>query len=91
MLVLASPSVSINQYKTWTGEERHVTFIFLRLRNVKLMCIVHAQKLSLLFFRKHAFVSFCKTFEVNQQLYLKQTLLFSFLYRGVSIYWSFRA
>ena len=38
----------------WTGEERHVTFIFLRLRIVKLMCIVHAQKFSLLFFGKHA-------------------------------------
>ena len=52
----------------WTGEERHVTFIFLRLRNVKLMCIVHAQKILSFFFRKHAFVSFCKTFQVNQQL-----------------------
>ena len=33
----------------WTGEERHVTFIFLRLRNVKLMCIVHAQKILFFF------------------------------------------
>ena len=33
----------------WTGQERHVTFIFLRLHNVKLMCIVHVQKFSLVF------------------------------------------
>ena len=48
------------EHVKWTGEERHVTFIFLRLRNVKLMCIVHTQKLSLLFFRKHAFVKLSK-------------------------------
>ena len=43
------------------------------------MCIVHAQKILSFFFRKHAFVSFCKTFQVNQQLLLKTNVIILFL------------
>ena len=40
---------------TWTGEERHVTFILLRLRNVKSLCTLFMRRNYLSgFFRKHA-------------------------------------
>ena len=50
MNTLPQPIIDINWYSV----------------HCSIMCIVHALKFSLLFFRKHAFVSFCKTFEVNQ-------------------------
>ena len=67
-------------FPLWTGGERHVTFIFSKLRNVKF--IAHAHLTYFLVCSNKRVL--CKLSKLIHNYNLKQTLLFSSLHRGVS-------